>query len=438
MEVAEDPDAAGTGRGVIKVGVLVDLPLGPAAGGHVRCWERLAEAALGFSGLLDLTVHFSGPVPLTRVLGDSVRYVVLPPRFSTARLGFLSHVPDHTDLAKWHPELARHLPRYDVIHTTDAYFAYARTAMRVAALAGVPLVNSVHTNTPEYARIFTGQTIERLFGEGVLTRVLRDRLRVPERVERSMLLRLAAYQQRCAWTLVSRPEQLEPARATLGERVSVLRRGIDHTMFTPSKRDRAWLARCYGIAPERFVVICAGRLNRGKNVVFLADVIAALLAQGVDVQLVCAGEGSERAAIERRLQGRATCPGVVGREELARLYASADVFAFPSLIEESANVVYEAQSSGLPALVTRAAGMGRAIREGETGFVLSGGDPALWVSALAQLAADPDRRRGMAAMARHHAERAIPSWAAVLREDLLPHWQAVVGRHTAQRVGVAA
>ena len=47
----------------LKVGVLVDLALTPEAGGHVKCWQRLAEAATGYGDRLDLTVHFNGPEP---------------------------------------------------------------------------------------------------------------------------------------------------------------------------------------------------------------------------------------------------------------------------------------------------------------------------------------------------------------------------------------
>src|SRR5438874_5552023 len=103
----------------LKVGVLVDLDLTPEAGGHVKCWQRLAEAAVDCAELLDLTVHFSGPEPRRIELSSNVRYVVLPPVFSSARL--ICRVPDHTDLAPWHPRLARMLTDYDLIHTTDAY-----------------------------------------------------------------------------------------------------------------------------------------------------------------------------------------------------------------------------------------------------------------------------------------------------------------------------
>ncbi len=436
--IAEPPSVARVPRRVLRVGVLVDLPLGPQAGGHVRCWERLAEAARGYAGTLDLTVHFIGRESEQRPLADNVRYVMEPPVFGTERLWFLSHVPDHTDLARWHKRLAQQLPSYDVIHTTDAYFAYARTAMTVSARSGIPIVNSVHTNTPEYARIFTAQTVERAFGRSLLARLLLKRLRVPERVEARMLRQLSDYQRRCASALVSRPDQLALAREHLGERTGLLRRGIDHRLFNPARRDRAWLAATHGIPEDRVVVICAGRLNRGKNVLLLAKAMAALVARGVDVQLLCAGDGDDRNAIHHCLGARATCPGNVEPAELARLYASADLFAFPSRIEEAANVVLEALASGLPVLVTQDGGMGRLVGAGETGLVLSGEDAAPWVEAIAALAGDAEHRRQMGRSARRYAERAVPSWADVLGEDLLPRWQDAARIRQQARIDAAA
>jgi glycosyltransferase involved in cell wall biosynthesis len=407
----------------LRVGVLVDLPIGLSAGGHVRCWERLAEAACDFADEIDVTVHFMGPRPARRDLSETVRYRIEPPVFGTDRLRFLSHVPDHADLAPWHPRLARHLPNYDVIHTTDAYFAYARTAMAIGSRRNIPIVNSVHTNTPEYARLFTAQTIERLFGASPLSSLLMSRLRVAQRMESFMLRRLAAYQRRCDFVLASRPEQLGPLRAMLNGRAGLLRRGIDRRLFHPARRDRAWLAARYGIPAERLVVMAAGRLNRGKNILLLAEAVRRAVDHGVDAHLLCAGEGEDRAAVIEHLGPRATCPGSVEPTELARLYAAADLFALPSRIEESANVLLEALASGVPVLVARDSGMGRAVLDEETGLLLPGGDPCSWQQALTALAAQPARRRAMARAARDYAETAVPSWQEVLAQDLLPHWR---------------
>lgn len=423
-----EPCAEPASQPRLRVGVLVDLAWDPHAGGHVKCWERLAAAAAGLPEALDLTVHFAGPMAEVRPLGDSVRYVIEPPVFSTARLGFLAQVPDHTDLSPWHPRLARLLPRYDVIHTTDAFFAYARTAMRVARQRDIPLVNSVHTNTPGLARLFTTQALDRLLGHGAAARGLVDRLRPGEAVERHMRRRLVDYQQSCAFAFVSRPAELASAQSALGEHAAILRRGVDRQFFHPLKRDRAWLAAAHGVPPERLVIFSAGRLHRGKNVLFLVEAVAALIARGIDAHLLLAGDGDLRDAIRRRLGPRVTCPGAVDPAHVARLHAAADVFALASRVEELANVTLEALASGRPVMIASESGMGRVVIDGETGFALPTDATRPWTDVLEQLARDVVRRRRMERAARAYAETHLPEWADVLKEDLLPRWRAAAGR----------
>jgi glycosyltransferase involved in cell wall biosynthesis len=145
------------------------------------------------------------------------------------------------------------------------------------------------------------------------------------------------------------------------------------------------------------------------------------------VHLICAGHGVERETLMRRLGEHVSCPGTLAPAPLARLYASADLFTFPSEIEEWANVVHEAMAAGLPVLVAAGSGMGHVVTEGVTGLVLPPGNAPAWVEAVTALAAAPQRRRAMGQTARAYAESRLPSWDDVLREDLLPRWQAAAG-----------
>ncbi|HVV51673.1 MAG TPA: glycosyltransferase [Polyangia bacterium] len=416
MSEPQTPDPS-----TLRVSVLVDLLHRPDAGGHVKAWEKLAAAAVGVAGL-DLTVHFAGAVPALRRLGDNVRYRLHRPAFSTARLPFLSHVPDHTDLASHHAALARHLDDADLIHTTDAYFAYAQTAERIARRRGVALTNSVHTDTPRYTRLFAAQTIERLFGRARVARFVAEGLAVPGRLEARMRRRLLRHQRLCAAALVSRREELAPlAQALDPARVSLLRRGIDRDLFSPARRDRRWLEATFGVLPEHLVVLFVGRVDRGKNVQTLAEALDALLRAGRPFHLFCAGDGADRASIATRLGPSASCPGALPPAELARVYASADVVAHPSEIEESSNVVLEALASGR-ALVTSAAVARGAVTDGETGLV-AGATPEAWAAALDRLERDPALRERLGAAGRRWAETAVPTWREVLEQDLLPVWR---------------
>ncbi|MGH7005433.1 MAG: hypothetical protein ACREIP_15945, partial [Alphaproteobacteria bacterium] len=95
----------------LRVAVLVDLYWTPAAGGHVKFWERAAAGAAGLPGL-DLTVYFAAEADGEHPIAANVRYRLLRPVFTTKRVPFLAHVPDHTDLAPYHPRLAKDLPGF--------------------------------------------------------------------------------------------------------------------------------------------------------------------------------------------------------------------------------------------------------------------------------------------------------------------------------------
>jgi glycosyltransferase involved in cell wall biosynthesis len=412
-------------NGPLKVGVLVDLTLTPDAGGHVKCWERIAEAATEFPDQLDLTVHFNaaeGASSPDRIeLSPTVRYVLMPPVFSTRRL--VSSVPDHTDLALWHPTLARLLPNYDVIHTTDAFFCYARTATRFARKTRVPVVSSIHTNTPEYARITVDTMLRQMFGDSTLYRLTSARLALPGRVSGLLERRLYRHLDRVTMAMASYGGALDDRFANKCCGTS-LRRGFDRRLFNPELRDRNWLEARYGVPPGHFVVMYAGKLNDGKNAPFLAPVIDLARQHDRPIHLFCAGKGDQREALAARLGAAATFPGVLSQQELARAYASCDLFVFPSMIDEAGNAALEALASGLPALLAAGSGVATRMVDCPAVRVLPGDAPQIWADMVVEFAASPRCCRELGASARNYVETMVPSWAQVVGEDLLPVWQA--------------
>ncbi len=416
----------------LKVGVLVDLALTPDAGGHVKCWERIAEAAAEFPDQLDLTVHFNSAErssAFRRIeLSPSVRYVLMPTVFSTKRL--VRQVPDHTDLGLWHPALAGVLSDYDVIHTTDAFFCYARTATRFARKSGVPVVSSIHTNTPEYARITVDNLLGRTLGDGVLYRLASRRLGLPVLVSRLLERRLYRHLDRVTLAMASYGDD-KSGDWHCG--VS-LRRGLDHALFSPRHRDRIWLEARFGVPADHFMVMYAGKLNSGKNVPLLGPAIKlarqiSARAGSMPIHLFCAGKGDQRDALASGLGEAVTLPGVLPQEELARAYASADLFVFPSMIDESGNAAVEALASGLPALLAAGSGVAARMAGCAAVRVLPGDRPQSWAETIADLAAEPGRCGELGVMARAFIEAEVPSWSQVVEEDLLPVWrQAAAAR----------
>ena len=142
-------------------------------------------------------------------------------------------------------------------------------------------MTSVHTDTARYTRIFTAATIERLVGQGTLSRVLVDWLGLARFAEERMRRRLDAHLRRCAFVLLSRGDDWSRLAGLLGlDRIGRLRRGIEHRFFDPARRDRVWLEARLGIPRDRCLVICVGRVDRGKNVLTLMTALRQLLDRG--------------------------------------------------------------------------------------------------------------------------------------------------------------
>ena len=408
----------------LRVAVLVDLERSPQAGGHVKSWERLAEAAARSNANLDLTVHFEGEAETCEVLAPHVRLMTHRPVFSTRRLAMLGVIADHTDLAPLHPRLLRLLADADVIHTTDAYFAYARTARRAARRTGAAMTTSLHTDTPGYTEVYAERVMRRIFGYGLAGRLVVERARLAERCAEMMRGRLARHARECDWVLVGSDGQMDGIWSEFAGRVGRLRRGIDSALFSPKRRDRSKLQARYGIPPDRFVVLAVGRIDVGKSAMVFAAAVRQAIDRGLPVHAVMAGIGQQSGAVRALLGPHVSLPGVLAQAELADLYASSDLLLFPSRYEVAPNVVLEAKASGLPVVVAPEGG-GVMVREpGRDGIVIAAHEPAAWADAIAALIADPARRRALAAaglddVARHHA-----SWDAVLAEDLLPVWRS--------------
>jgi len=415
----------------VRVGVLVDLERHAGAGGHVKCWERFAAAARDFPDELDLTVHVQGRRPGITDLAPHVRFVSLPPVLSTARLVGTDGALDATDIAPLHPGLLRWLGHYDVIHTTDGLFAYARTARLYGWLTGRPVVTSMHTtDAAAFARAYGREPLRRLVCSGRLAHLLIDRYRLPDRLGRAMDRATALHLRRSRWVFLS--GRNTPAAEKDVDRIdhSVLRRGIDKMAFHPSRRDRDGLAAAFGIPPGVPLIAFVGRVDSGKRAMTVARAVRYLLDRGHDLFAIFAGNGGQRQAIHDLLGARVVCPGALAQEDLARIYASADVFAFPSRIEITPNVVLEAKASGTPVIVAGGAGGGAVhVRTpGVDGVVMDSESPDIWADAIARLLADDGRRNAMGRAARDDIERNHPSWHDVLSEDLLPVWTRVARR----------
>ena len=333
-------------------------------------------------------------------------------------------MPDSTDLSPWHGRLARELAAYDLIHTTDGYFAFARTAAKISARYGIPLTTSFHTDTPSYARIFTRQTIDSLTaGWPALRDILLDNLDMPEKQGRAMERKLAAHVRASRYALWTRDEDRDFAEHILGaERVKPLRLGIDKKMFGPHRANREGVCARYGMPKDKIIILFVGRVDVGKNIYTLIEACEKLLGRGVPLHLAVAGVGPAEADVKSRLGQYASLLGYVKPDNLAALYASVDALALVSEVEIRSMVGGEALVSGCPVLVSAKSGIAPLFGNTTAMRVVEGGS-APWAEALNNFAANPDACQSMRATALDYAAGHLPGWGDVLAQDLFPIWQ---------------
>jgi glycosyltransferase involved in cell wall biosynthesis len=295
-------------------------------------------------------------------------------------------------LAPIEAELERFRP--DVIHVTSPGDLGIAGAI-LSARRKTPLAASWHTNLHEFA----GRRLSRCLRW--LPRAAREKM--ASGVERFVMDRVCWFFARSEVLFAPNPELSGVLRKRTGRPVFPMRRGVDTTLFAPTRRDRT---------DSDVVIGFVGRLMPEKNVALLARVEAALREAGLNnVRFQITGMGSERPWLENNL-GRAVFTGVLTGVDLARAYANLDIFAFPSKTDTFGNVVQEALASGVPAVVTDAGGPRFIVRHGETGFVAA--DDNEFCARVVELAKRQDLRREMAAAARRQMESL--SWDGVFAE----------------------
>lgn len=165
------------------------------------------------------------------------------------------------------------------------------------------------------------------------------------------------------------------------ENTRLLGRGVDTELFHPDKRDGA-LRRSWGIDPDTgLVAIFVSRIAAEKNIPLTLKAFEHIQKRQPDAACVFVGDGPERAKLEKS-HPQFVFAGMRQGEDLARHYASGDLFVFPSTTETFGNVVTEAMASGLVPLAYDYAAPRKYIRHAENGYLARFDDPHDYLAQL--------------------------------------------------------
>ena len=294
--------------------------------------------------------------------------------------------------------------RYDLVH--GHYWLSGQVGAVAKERWGVPLVQSMHTlGRVKNAALAVGDAAEpevRIRGEAEVVAAA-DRLVANTDEEARELIRLY---------------DADPAR------VRTVNPGVDLSVFRPGSRRQARLR--LGLPAEAVVLMFAGRVQplKAPDVVLRAAALLARddpgLARRLCVAFVGGPSGTGRAdpdrltelsadlGISRLVRLEPPCPQL----ELADWYRAATVVMVPSYSESFGLVAVEAQACGTPVVAASVGGLRTAVRDGVSGILVAGHDPASYASVVGELLAQPARLARLSAGAREHAS--MFGWGATV------------------------
>jgi glycosyltransferase involved in cell wall biosynthesis/predicted metal-dependent phosphoesterase TrpH len=295
---------------------------------------------------------------------------------------------------------------YDAIHVCSPGPVGIAGAL-VARAMNVPLLGSYHTELSAYAGVRSGDA----------------------RVADAMALAVSTFYGAC--DVVLSPSQAADealaASGTAGERVLRWDRGVDTERFDPALRDPC-------LDGSTVNVLYSGRITREKGVELLADAFLTARAREPRLHLLLAGGGPEQERLRERIGEHASFLGWLEGDELARAYARADVFLFPSATDTFGQVILEAQASGLPVIALARGGPLSLIEDRVTGLLCEP-DAQQLADAVLELAGAPLLRERLAAAALRAVRRR--TWERTLQR-LADGYERALSGHESHHASTGA
>jgi len=254
--------------------------------------------------------------------------------------------------------------RPDVVHVaTEGPLGFS--ALHAARKLGRPVTSTFHTNFQDYCADYGAAFMAKL-----------------------TLRYLRWFHNRCALTTVPDRGLIRRLEADNLERLEYLGRGAATELFSPAKRDPALRAQ-WGAGEATPVALYVGRAAAEKNIPLALQAWQAARERCPELKMVVVGGGPVEAKLARQWP-EVHFAGMRFDEDLARHYASADLFLFASRTETFGNVVLEAMSSGLVVHTLDYAAGAQFVRDGENGFLSPPEDGAAFIRRTGEILA----RRG--------------------------------------------
>ena len=267
------------------------------------------------------------------------------------------------------------------------------SALRVARRLGIVACSGFHTRFDEFARHYGLAALE------------------------SVVFSYLRYFHNLGAATLAPTRELQKLLLTKGINNAVLlERAVDTTQFTPNRRDPGLRAQ-WGVSDADLVVGYVGRIAPEKNLAVSVRAFREIQKTHPSARYVFVGDGPARAVLERD-NPDFIFVGVKRGVDLARHFASSDLFLFPSLSETFGNVTLEALASGVPTVAFDYAAA-RDYVDASCGQKVAFGNADDFVRASAQVADTPSLRSTMRGCARDKVRQLEPQTVAAQFSALL-------------------
>ncbi len=371
--------------------------------------RRILEMAKYLQNQVDTTVYSGTKAGLSKTV--TLNGLTIVPCFSTDKIFPLDNWTFNQTLSRNFDDF-----RADVyeVHTASAYALLNAFKKRGINKASVQIIHGVLAD--EYAQA-----------------VLRGGLTVRQKLANLLMWKLAKHEEESAKnaTLIVTISKYSQKKILQhydvdSSKIRLAPNGVDTERFTP-------IGDCEKIKQRiklgnRQMVLFVGRLIPRKGVSYLVEAAKQVIKERKDTLFVLVGNGPLRNqllsnVISAGLKQHFVFLGDVSEEDLPQIYRCADVFAFPSIQEGQGIVLLEAQASAKPVVAFNISGITEAVRNKETGLLVTPNSTEL-ANAILKLLSDASLREKMGTLGREFVIREL-SWAVCAKKMLAVYREAM-------------
>ena len=251
----------------------------------------------------------------------------------------------------------------DVVHVTTPS-RLGQFALRYAQRIQIPVTSIYHTHFLSYMDYYF------------------DKARFLMPLAKKFVSRQTQQFYNACSTVLVPTQEMQQELSSIGvrqDKMKIWPRGLDHDIFNATKRDVVGLQKLTGNTKPN--LLFASRLVWEKNLKTLVNIYKEIKKEGNAYNLLIVGDGNAAEELKKQMPD-AIFLGKKPQDELAMIYASSEVFVFPSVSETYGNVVVEAMSCGLPCVVANGGGSKSFVTNGVNGYAVSPYDAAAYMEKI--------------------------------------------------------